>query len=235
MGSGRKYFSPRKNCGTTENHLSQPSLRGPTQLTPEIRGGGLDRAGTDSRGHGLLPPTTTGDSLGRGLRILLRSFMPSKSRPPFRTWPGRGKPTDLKCVFSADVVRRLHGGHPEAQEGDATQDALLLLICRGHRGPGDTRVPAECACAGRGPASIVPMTMTITLTLTLIAIGTCGSSGIPVRQPPAHRLYSAQHGEAQSLQMGSLACRHRPRAWDYSSGWERRATCPQGASLLGYR
>jgi len=34
----------------------------------------------------------------------------------------------LKGVFSADVVRRLHCGHPEAQEGDAAQDALLLLI-----------------------------------------------------------------------------------------------------------
>lgn len=190
MGPGRKYVSPRKNCGTTENHVSRPSLRGTTQLTPEIRGGGLDRAGTDSRGRCLLPPsTTTGDSLARGLRLLLHSFMPLRSRPPFRTWPGRGKPTDLKCVFSADVVRRLHRGHPEAQEGDATQDALLLLICRVHRGPGETRVPAECVCAGRGQVSIVPMTMTITLTLTLIPTGTCGSSGIPVHQPPAHRLY----------------------------------------------
>lgn len=36
--------------------------------------------------------------------------------------------TDLERVLPADVVRGLHGRHAEAEEGDAAQDALLLLI-----------------------------------------------------------------------------------------------------------
>lgn len=40
--------------------------------------------------------------------------------------PGRG--TDLERVLPADVVRGLHGGHAEAEQGDAAQDVLLLLV-----------------------------------------------------------------------------------------------------------
>lgn len=45
--------------------------------------------------------------------------------------PGRG--TDLERVLPADVVRGLHGGHAEAEQGDAAQDVLLLLVW-GRRG-----------------------------------------------------------------------------------------------------
>lgn len=37
--------------------------------------------------------------------------------------------TDLKGVLPADVVGRLDGRHPEAEERDAAEDVLLLLVC----------------------------------------------------------------------------------------------------------
>lgn len=116
----------------------------------------------------------------------------------FCTWPGRGRPTDLKGVFSADVVRRLHRSHPEAQEGDATQDALLLLICRVNRGTGELRVPAECACTERAEQSISPTTINRNTSGWLIS----SWSGTKGCHTPACRLCSPQHREAHSLQGG---------------------------------
>lgn len=119
----------------------------------------------------------------------------------FCTWPGGGRPTDLKGVFSADVVRRLHRGHPEAQEGDATQDALLLFICRVNRGTGEMRVPVECARTERAEESISPTMINRNTSVWLIS----SWSGTKGYHTPACRLCSPQHREAHSLQGGSPA------------------------------
>lgn len=126
--------------------------------------------------------------MGRWLVILLQSRVLYKSRPPSPTWPGREMPTDLKGVFSADVVRRLHCRHPEAQERDATQDALLLLICRVNRGPGETHVPVAHAEGERERR--------VSALLRQIPINTCGSStacqdsGPPPTKHPGCALYN---------------------------------------------
>lgn len=71
--------------------------------------------------------------------------------PPSPTRPGSGGPADLKRVLAADVVGRLHRGNPEAQEGDAAQDALLLLIWQGTGTRGSVGTCSEQPWAGSQP------------------------------------------------------------------------------------
>lgn len=58
---------------------------------------------------------------------------PTSISPPSPPSPTRPH-THLKGVLPADVVRGLHGCHAEAEQGDAAQDAFLLLIWWANRG-----------------------------------------------------------------------------------------------------
>lgn len=54
--------------------------------------------------------------------------LPASPPPPPSAVPAAAPQADLERVLPADVVRGLHSCHTEAEEGDAAQDALLLLI-----------------------------------------------------------------------------------------------------------
>lgn len=72
--------------------------------------------------------------------------------------------TDLERVLPADVVGGLHGRHAEAEEGDAAQDALLLLVWWAnaggymHGGAGNPACPPKKthSCCGDTVPSLRP-------------------------------------------------------------------------------
>lgn len=94
--------------------------------------------------HSFFPVTTVRPlgEMAQDPSAFPRALEEQPPAPPIPP-PGREMPTDLKGVFSADVVRRLHCRHAEAQERDAAQNVLLLLICKVNRGPGEMHGPME--------------------------------------------------------------------------------------------
>lgn len=121
--------------------------------------------------------------------------------------------TDLERVLPADVVGGLHGRHAEAEEGDAAQDTLLLLIWRPNAGVTHTEgLEAQQrprSCRGDTVPSLLPVGGQATCGKPLPAC--CSPAALPSLNsllnyscPPSAALPGLSQGAARRR----AGCRH---------------------------